>query len=76
MEKKEKRLSDEEMSNQVGTIIDEVVKSGKKAVRSLFNLMVERTAQTAENLVDKGVDDIKQKINERESDGQDKNQKD
>jgi predicted transcriptional regulator YheO len=75
MEKKEKRLSDEEMSNQVVTIIDEVVKNGKKAVRSLFNLMIERTAQTAEDLVDKGIDDIKQKINERESDGRDKEQK-
>jgi len=74
MEKKEKRLSDEEMSNQVVTIIDEVVKNGKKAVRSLFNLMIERTAQTAEDLVDKGIDDIKQKINERESDGRDKEQ--
>ncbi len=72
MEKKEKRLNDEEMSNQIVTIIDEVVKNGKKAIRSLFNLMVERTAQTAEDLVDKGIDDIKQKINERESDGQDK----
>ncbi len=68
MEKKEKRLSDKEMSNQIVTIIDEVVKNGKKAIRSLFNLMVERTAQTAEDLLDKGVDDIKQKINERESD--------
>ena len=75
MEKKEKRLSDEEMSNQIVTIIDEVVKNGKKAVRSLFNLMVERTAQTAEDVVDKGIDDIKQKINERESDGRDKEQK-
>lgn len=75
MEKKEKRLSDKEMSNQVVTIIDEVVKNGKKAVRSLFNLMIERTAQTAEDLVDKGIDDIKQKINERESDGRDKEQK-
>ncbi len=68
----EKQLSDKEMSNQVKTIIDELVKNGKKTVRSFFNLMVERTAQTAENLVDKGVDNLKQKINERESDGQDK----
>lgn len=75
MEKKEKRLNDEEMSNQIVTIIDEVVKNGKKAVRSLFNLMVERTAQTTEDLVDKGIDDIKQKINERESDGRNKKQK-
>ncbi len=72
MEKKEKRLSDKEMSNQIVKIIDEVVKNGKKAIRSLFNLMVERTSQTAEDLLDKGVDDIKQKINERESDDQHK----
>ena len=71
----EKRLSDKEMSNQVGTIIDDVVKNGKKAVRSLFNLMVERTAQTAENLIDKSVNNIKQKIHERESDGQDNDKK-
>jgi len=68
----EKRLSDKEMSNQVETIIDDLVSNGKKAVRSFFNLMVNRTAQTAEDLVDKGIGNLKQKINERESDGQDK----
>jgi len=58
----EKRLSDKEMSNQVGDIIDEVVKSGKKIVRSFFDLMVERTAQSANDLVDKKVDGLKGKL--------------
>ena len=64
----EKRLSDKEMSNQVGDIIDEVVKSGKKIARSFFDLMVERTAQSANDLVDKKVDGLKGKL--KESDGQ------
>jgi len=68
----EKRLNDKEISDRVKTIIDELVKNGKKTIRSFYNLMVERTAQKAEDLVDKGVNDLKQKINERESDGQDK----
>ena len=68
----EKRLSDKEMSNQVETIIDDLVNNGKKAVRSFFNLMVNRTAQKTEDLVDKGIGNLKQKINERESDGQSK----
>ncbi len=67
MEKK--RLSDEEMSNQVTTLIDNVVKCCKETVSSFFNLMVKRTEQTASDLVDKGVDNIKQKIEETESDG-------
>ncbi|MCK5617688.1 hypothetical protein KAR91_88305 [Candidatus Pacearchaeota archaeon] len=66
----EKQLNDKEMSNQVKTIIDEVVKSGKGAVGSFFNLMVKKTTQTASDLVDKGVNDLKQKINGKESDGQ------
>ena len=66
----EKQLNDKEMSDQVETIIDEVVKSGKEAVGSFFNLMVKKTTQTASELVDKGVDGIKQKISEREPDEQ------
>jgi len=62
MEKK--RLTDKDMSKELGGIIDEVVVQGKKAVRSLFDLMVERTAQTANDIVDKRVDGLKQKINE------------
>ena len=67
----EKRLSDKEMSNQVGDIIDEVVKSGKKIARSFFDLMVERTAQSANDLVDKKVDGLKDKM--KGSDGQETN---
>lgn len=69
MEKK--RLSNEEMSDQVGTLIDDVVKCCKDAVKSFFSLMVERTEQTASDLVDKGVDNLKEKIIEREPDDQD-----
>ena len=58
----EKRLSDKEMSNQVGDIIDEVVKTSKKIARSFFDLMVERTAQSANDLVDKKVDGLKDKL--------------
>ncbi len=68
MEKK--RLSDEELSNQVGTLIDNIVKCCKESVKSFFSIMVKRTEETASDLVDKGVDNLKQKINERESDGQ------
>ena len=67
----EKRLSDKEMSNQVGDIIDEVVKSGKKIARSFFDLMVERTAQSANDLLDKKVDGLKDKM--KGSDGQETN---
>ena len=41
MEKK--RLNNEEMSEQVGSLIDDVVKCCKEAVKSFFSLMVERT---------------------------------
>lgn len=65
MEKK--RLDDKQISNEVSTIIDEFVTTSKKAVRAFFNLMVERTAQTAEDVVDKKIDKLKHKINERDT---------
>ncbi len=66
------RLTDEKMSTQVGTIIDDLISSGKKAARSVLDLMVERTAQTADDIVDKKVDKIKQKLNERDCDDEKK----
>ena len=64
----EKRITDKQMSSEVKTILDEIVTTGKKAARSFLNLMVERTSQTANDLVDKKVDCLKQKINEKDTD--------
>lgn len=69
----EKRITDNEMSDKVGSIIDEVLIVGKKAARSIFDLMVERTAQTAGDLVDKKVETLKDKLSERESNDQEEN---
>ncbi len=66
------RLTDKDMSARVGMIIDELMSSGKKAARSVLDLMVERTAQTADAMVDKKVDKIKQKLNERDCDDEEK----
>ncbi len=60
----QKRVTDEQIVNQVGGIIDTLAEAGKKAVRQFFDLMVERTVDTANNLTDKGVDKLKQKIDE------------
>ncbi len=67
MEEKQK-ITDKQMSNQVGSIIDDLANAGKKAVRKFFNLMVERTSDTTDDLVDKGVDKIKHKIDKKGSD--------
>ncbi len=69
-----KKVTDKEMAKSVGGIIDNVLITGKKAARDFFNLMVERTSDTVSDLADKGVDKLKQKIEEKESDG--KKQKD
>lgn len=66
METKE-RLTDEKITSEVGSILDDLAKAGKKAIRSFFNLMVERTADTASDFADKGVDSLKQKIDEKVS---------
>ncbi len=63
----EKRLTDEKMSKEVGGIIEQLVISGKKAARGFFDLMVQRTAQSASDLVDKKVNDLTDKIKERDS---------
>lgn len=63
----ENKLTDEKITKEVGTIIDELAAAGKKAVGRFFNLMVERTADTASDLTDKGVEKLKQKIDEKVS---------
>jgi len=55
-------VKDEELQEKVGNIIDELVVAVKKTSRQIFDLMVERTADTADELVDKGVETLKKKI--------------
>lgn len=62
MEKEQ--VTDKQMGNQVGSIIESLAEAGKKAVRQFFELMVERTADTACNLTDQGVEKLKNKIDE------------
>jgi len=61
------KITNEQITGQVGSIIDELASAGKKAIRSFFNLMVERTADTAGDLADKGVDKLKQTIDKKVS---------
>lgn len=62
----EKKVSNEKISEKLGIVIDDVIKTVKKASRDIFDLMVEITADTANEVVDKKVDCIKQKIKEKE----------
>jgi hypothetical protein len=62
----EKRLSEKEVSDRIGNVIDDVVQAIKKASKDVFNLMVETTAETASDLIDKKVGCLKQKIKEKE----------
>ena len=55
-------VSDQQVQSKIGEIIDDLSVAVKKAARGVFDLMVERTADSAESLVDKGVDNLKQKI--------------
>lgn len=68
MEEKRK-MTDEDMAKGVGGIIDDLVGASKDAARNFFNLMVERTADAASDLTDKGANKIKQKLEKRSSDG-------
>jgi hypothetical protein len=61
------RLTDEKITSGVGTIIDDLAKAAKQAIGQFFNMMVERTADTASDLADKGVDKLKEKIGEKGS---------
>lgn len=56
------RLNDEQIKSRIGEIIDDLTIAVKKAARGVFDLMVEKTADSAEDLVDKGVDNLKHKI--------------
>lgn len=55
-------VNDEQVQRKIGEIIDDLSVAVKKAARGVFDLMVEKTADSAEELVDKGVDNLKQKI--------------
>jgi len=68
-----KKLTNKEVKKQIKIIIDDIATTGKKSIRSLIKLMVERTANTADEIVDKGVDKKKIKIDKKESK---KNEKD
>lgn len=58
----DKKLTDKEMSKKVGTIVDELGSAGKKAIRSIFDVFVEKTAQTASEVFDKYKDKAVDKI--------------
>lgn len=58
----EKKLTDKEMSKKVGTIVDDLSSASKKAIRSIFDVFVERTAQTASEVFDKYKDKAIDKI--------------
>jgi len=57
-----KKLTDKEMSQKVGSVLDDLSNAGKKAIRSVFDIFVERTAQTASEVFDKYKDKAIDKI--------------
>jgi len=58
----EKNLTDKEMSKKVGGIVDDLGSATKKAIRSVFDIFVERTAHTASEVFDKYKDKAIDKI--------------
>lgn len=66
-------VSDKEVQTKIGEILDDLAVAVKKAARGVFDLMVEKTANSAENVVDKGVDNLKQKIGKDVNDDEQKN---
>ena len=60
-----KILTDEELNEKASELIDNVVKAGKENAKLLLNLIVEKTAQSAEKIFDKNILKLKQKIKER-----------
>ena len=72
----EKKLTDKEMSKKVGTIVDDLSSASKKAIRSIFDVFVERTAQTASEVFDKYKDKAIDKIDKGASNAkEDKHEK-
>ncbi len=71
MEEKDK-LTDDQMKSQISNVIDELASAGKQAIRSVFDLMVTRTADTASDLADKGVEKLKQTIDKKVENDKDK----
>lgn len=66
---KNNRIMDEQTQEKFAEILDELAGAVKKAGRAVFDLMVEKTADSAEDLVDKGVDNIKEMVkNENQKD--------
>ena len=66
------KLTDDQMKSQISNVIDELASAGKQAIRSVFDLMVTRTADTASDLADKGVEKLKQTIDKKVENDKDK----
>jgi hypothetical protein len=63
-------VNDKEVQIKIGEILDDLAAAVKKAARGVFDLMVDKTANSAENVLDKGVDNLKQKIGKDVNDEQ------
>ena len=64
----DKKLSDKE---KIVEIIDGLVSSIKQAARQVFDVMVETTAKTTSEMLDKNVYKIKEKITKEETNDSD-----
>lgn len=64
----DKKLSDKE---KIVEIIDGLVSSIKQAARQVFDVMVETTAKTTSEMLDKNVYKIKEKITKEEANDND-----
>jgi glucose-6-phosphate-specific signal transduction histidine kinase len=67
MEKKDERLSDSELTKQACSLIDEISMTIKQSSRKMFDSLVSRTVETFSDAFDKGKEKVKQKIIEKVS---------
>jgi len=63
MEKK--TLTDEEINKKVSDVLDNVIITGKESTRTIIDLLVEKLARSANEIFDKNIEQIKQKLKER-----------
>jgi len=65
-----KRLTNDKMTEEFSSVIDDLIIAIKVSGRRVFDIMVEKTAQSTSDAVDKKVENLKIKIKRnKENDG-------
>ncbi len=60
-----KKVTNKDLENKIDEIIDNIIKTGKDSTQSILELISDKASQLIDNLFNKNIEEVKQKIKER-----------